>query len=192
VDAAMVDGTASMLNPFFGLLARGQWTTHRQANRLDGGAYYYGSYECSDGRYVSIGSLEPQFYALLLEKCGIDDPSFQEQLDQDAWPAKREHLERLFKTRTRDEWCRVMEGTDVCFAPVLTMAEAPQHPHNKARDTFVEFAGVTQAAPAPRFSRTHCEIQRAAPFAGEHTEEVLSDWGFDQSEIVALRQSSVI
>lgn len=192
IDAAMTDGTASLLSPFFGLMAMNMWTTDRFSNRLDGGAFYYGSYECSDGKYISIGSLEPQFYALLLEKAEITDPEFQEQLDEAAWPAKREKLNQLFKTRTRQQWCDIMEGTDVCFAPVLDLKEAPVHPHNIYRKTFVELDGVVQPAPAPRFSRTQGEIQGPAAMAGEHTREVLSAWNFSDQEIGELQASGVI
>ena len=192
IDAAMTDGTASLLSPFFGLMAMNMWTTDRFSNRLDGGAFYYGSYECSDGKYISIGSLEPQFYALLLEKAEITDPEFQEQLDAAAWPAKREKLNQLFKTRTRQQWCDIMEGTDVCFAPVLDLKEAPAHPHNIDRKTFVELDGVVQPAPAPRFSRTQGEIQGPAAMAGEHTREVLSAWNFTDQEIGELQASGAI
>ena len=192
IDAAMTDGTASLLSPFFGLMAMNMWTTDRFSNRLDGGAFYYGSYECSDGKYISIGSLEPQFYALLLEKAEITDPEFQEQLDEAAWPAKREKLNQLFKTRTRQQWCDIMEGTDVCFAPVLDLKEAPAHPHNIDRKTFVEPEGVVQPAPAPRFSRTQGEIQGPAAMAGEHTREVLSAWNFTDQEIGELQASGAI
>ena len=192
IDAAMTDGTASLLSPFFGLMAMNMWTTDRFSNRLDGGAFYYGSYECSDGKYISIGSLEPQFYALLLEKAEITDPEFQEQLDEAAWPAKREKLNQLFKTRTRQQWCDIMEGTDVCFAPVLDLKEAPTHPHNIDRKTFVELDGVVQPAPAPRFSRTQGEIQGPAAMAGEHTREVLSAWNFTDQEIDELQASGAI
>jgi len=192
IDAAMTDGTASLLSPFFGLMAMNMWTTDRFSNRLDGGAFYYGSYECSDGKYISIGSLEPQFYALLLEKAEITDPEFQEQLDEAAWPAKREKLNQLFKTRTRQQWCDIMEGTDVCFAPVLDLKEAPTHPHNIDRKTFVELEGVVQPAPAPRFSRTQGEIQGPAARAGEHTREVLSAWNFTDQEIGELQASGAI
>jgi len=192
IDAAMTDGTASLLSPFFGLMAMNMWTTDRFSNRLDGGAFYYGSYECSDGKYISIGSLEPQFYALLLEKAEITGPEFQEQLDEAAWPAKREKLNQLFKTRTRQQWCDIMEGTDVCFAPVLDLKEAPTHPHNIDRKTFVELEGVVQPAPAPRFSRTQGEIQGPAAMAGEHTREVLSAWNFTDQEIGELQASGAI
>ena len=192
IDAAMSDGTASLLSPFFGLMAMSMWTTDRFSNRLDGGAFYYGSYECSDGRYISVGSLEPQFYALLLEKAEITDPEFQEQLDEAAWPAKREKLTQLFKTKTRQQWCDIMEGTDVCFAPVLDLKEAPNHPHNIDRKTFIELDGVVQPAPAPRFSRTQGEIQGPAAMAGEHTREVLSAWNFSDQEIGELQAARAI
>lgn len=192
IDAAMTDGTASLLSPFYGLMAMGLWTTDRFSNRLDGGAYYYGSYECSDGKYISIGSLEPQFYALLLEKCEITDPAFQDQLDQASWPEKREKLAELFRTRTRQQWCELMEGTDVCFAPVLNLQEAPAHPHNVARETFVDFEGVTQPAPAPRFSRTPGAIQSSAAMAGEHSEEILQQWGFAEEEIAELKAANAV
>ena len=192
IDAAMSDGTASLLSPFFGLMAMNMWTTDRFSNRLDGGAFYYGSYECSDGKYISIGSLEPQFYALLLEKAEITDPEFQDQLDEAAWPAKREKLIQLFKTKTRQQWCDLMEGTDVCFAPVLDLKEAPNHPHNIDRKTFVELDGVIQPAPAPRFSRTQGEIQGPAAMAGEHTREVLSAWNFTDQEIGELQAAGAI
>ncbi len=192
VDAAMTDGTASLLSPFYGYMAMGMWSTERYSNRLDGGAFYYGSYECSDGKYISLGSLEPQFYALLLEKCGITDETFKEQSDQEAWPIKREKMEELFKTKTQQEWCGILEGTDVCFAPVLNLKEAPDHPHNKTRQTFVKVQGVTQPAPAPRFSRTQGKIQSPAALTGENTEEVLSDWGFSESEISNLKMNNMI
>ena len=192
IDAAMTDGTASLLSPFFGLMAMNMWTADRQANKLDGGAHYYGSYTCSDGKFISIGSIEPQFYALLLEKCEIEDEEFLAQQDQSSWPLLREKLARLFLTKTRDEWSAIMEGTDVCFAPVLDLKEAPSHPHNMARDTYINYNGVTQPAPAPRFSRTQSQIQSSAAMVGEHSEEILADWGFDRSEIEKLRTAKAI
>jgi len=192
IDAAMTDGTASLLSPFFGLMAMNMWTTKRQSNKLDGGAHFYGSYECNDGKYISIGSIEPQFYALLLSKCGITDEEFLAQQDQDHWPQLREKLIELFKTETRDHWCSVMEGSDVCFAPILDLGEAPSHPHNQARETYVDFEGVVQPAPAPRFSRTESEIQSSAAMVGEHTEEILSDWGYNEEEINQLKTVNAI
>ena len=192
IDAAMTDGTASLLSPFFGLMAMDMWTTDRQANKLDGGAHYYGSYECSDGKYISIGSIEPQFYALLLEKCEIEDKEFLAQQDQNAWPQLKEKLVKLFLTKTRSEWSDLMEGTDVCFAPVLDLGEAPSHPHNVARDTYVEFDGVTQPAPAPRFSRTPSQIKSSAAMVGEHSEQILADWGYSENDIEQLRAAKAI
>jgi len=192
IDAAMTDGTASLLSPFYGMMAMGMWTKERMDNRLDGGAHYYGSYACSDGKFISIGSIEPQFYALLLELCEIDDPEFAKQNDKQHWASLRGKLEALFVTQTRDHWCALLEGTDVCFAPVLDLQEAPQHPHNLARQSFVEIDGVTQPAPAPRFSRTPTTVQAPAAMAGEHSEAILNDWGFAPDEILALQQSGAI
>ncbi|MCB1670938.1 MAG: CaiB/BaiF CoA-transferase family protein [Gammaproteobacteria bacterium] len=187
VDAAMTDGTASLLTAFFGLRAMGQWSDRRAGNRLDGGAHYYGCYACADGKFVSIGSIEPQFYALLLEKLGIEDPEFENQNDQSKWSLLRSKLETVFLTRDRDQWCQLLENTDVCFAPVLSMEEASRHPHNLARKTYVEIEGVVQPAPAPRFSRTAGEIQGPAATVGQHSEEVLRNWGFSAVEIADLR-----
>ena len=192
IDAAMTDGTASLLSPFYGMMAMGMWTKERMDNRLDGGAHYYGSYACADGKFISIGSIEPQFYALLLELCEIDDPEFAKQNDKQHWASLRGKLEALFATQTRDHWCALLEGTDVCFAPVLDLQEAPNHPHNVARQSFVEIDGVTQPAPAPRFSRTPTSVQAPAAMAGEHSEEILSDWGFAANEISALKQAGAI
>ena len=192
IDVAMTDGTASLLSPFYGMLAMDMWTTDRFSNKLDGGAHYYGSYECSDGKYISIGSIEPQFYALLLEKCEITDEQFDEQQDQSGWSALREKLVTLFGTKSRDEWCTIMEGTDVCFAPVLNLVEAPDHPHNQSRSTFVNFEGVTQPAPAPRFSRTQGEIQSPAAMVGEHSEQILADWGHSEADIAQLKAADAI
>lgn len=192
IDAAMTDGTASLLTPFYGMMAMGMWTTQRNDNRLDGGAHYYGSYTCSDGKHISIGSIEPQFYALLLELCGIDDPEFLKQNEKESWASLRQKLEELFATKTQAQWCELLEGTDVCFAPVLNLAEAPQHPHNEARASFVDFEGVTQPAPAPRFSRSQSGIQSSAAIAGEHSEEILKDWGFDDHTIAELARENAI
>src|SRR5437588_4858189 len=154
VDAAMCDGAASLMSMFFDMAAAGRWREARESNFLDGGAHFYGIYECSCGNFISIGSIEPQFYALLREHAGLSVADFDAQMDRKAWPALKEKLTRVFKSKTREDWCKIMEGTDICFAPILTMAEAPKHPHNAARKIFVERHGVTQPAPAPRFSRT--------------------------------------
>jgi alpha-methylacyl-CoA racemase len=159
VDAAMCDGAASLMSMFFDLAASGRWVEGRENNFLDGGAHFYGVYQCACGNFISIGSIEPQFYALLRQLAGLSEQVFDAQMDRASWPSLRQKLATIFKTRTREEWCRIMEGTDVCFAPVLTMAEAPLHPHMAARGTFINRHGVTQPAPAPRFSRTRSSIR---------------------------------
>jgi alpha-methylacyl-CoA racemase len=172
VDAAMCDGAASLMSMFFDLAAAGRWVEGREQNFLDGGAHFYGIYECSCGHFISIGSIEPQFYALLRQHAGLTDADFDAQMDRKAWPALREKLTEVFKSKTREDWCQIMEGTDICFAPILTMAEAPKHPHNAARKIFVERHGVTQPAPAPRFSRTPSAIREAETAdIGELTKE---------------------
>ena len=192
VDAAMVDGAASLMTFFHGFRAMGIWNDERGTNMLDTGAHYYDVYECRDGAYVSIGSIEPQFYAELRDKLGLDDPKWDAQMSRSEWPALKEELATIFRTRTRDEWCELLEGSDVCFAPVLTMAEAPEHPHNVARGTFTEVAGITQPRPAPRFSRTDGSIRRPPPHAGQHTDEVLADYGFEAAEVASLRDAGAI
>lgn len=178
IDAAITDGTASLVAMMYGLRHAGLWSDARDANLLDGGAPFYDAYETKDGKYVAIGSLEPQFYALLLEKTGLAaDPAFAAQMDREQWPTMTEKLAAVLKTKTRDEWRALLEGTDACFAPVLDFAEAPAHPHNVARQTFVEAFGVTQPAPAPRFSRTPAAIQGAPAAAGENGEAALAEWG---------------
>jgi len=174
VDAAMCDGAASLLAMFFDMTAMGRWSEGRERNFLDGGAHFYGVYECACGHFVSIGSIEPQFYALLRQHAGLtDDAAFDAQMDRKAWPALREKLKEIFKSKTREDWCAIMEGTDICFAPVLTMAEAPRHPHMAARGVFVERHGVTQPAPAPRFSRTPSAIRE--PVTAE-IGEIVGEW----------------
>ncbi len=158
VDAAMCDGAASLMSMFFDMAAIGRWSEGRENNFLDGGAHFYGVYECACGNFISIGSIEPQFYALLREHAGLSDAAFDAQMDRNAWPALKAKLTEVFRSKTREEWCKIMEGTDICFAPVLTMAEAPDHPHMAARGVFVKRHGVTQPAPAPRFSRTPSAI----------------------------------
>jgi alpha-methylacyl-CoA racemase len=192
VDAAMVDGAATLMAMFFSMGAAGVFTDQRGTNMLDGGAHFYDSYETSDGKYICIGSIEPQFYALLVEKAGLDPERFAPQMNAGRWRELKTELTAVFKTRTRDEWCRIMEGSDVCFAPVLSIFEAPEHPHNKARGTFVAVDGVMQPAPSPRFSRTVAEISHAAPTPGQDSEVVLADCGFSSDEIAALRDAGVI
>ena len=177
IDAAMTDGAASLASLFYGMHAAGIWTDERQDNLLDGGAHFYDTYECADGGYVSIGSIEPQFYALLVEKAGLTDPDFREQMNREKWPDLKEKLAGVIRSKTRDEWCEIMEGTDICFAPVLSLAEAPGHPHNVARKTFIEVDGVVQPAPAPRFSKTPGAVQGVAPRADQHRDTILKEWG---------------
>ncbi|WP_420548880.1 CaiB/BaiF CoA transferase family protein [Curvivirga sp.] len=179
IDAAMVDGASHMMAMTYAMFGEGKWMDHRESNMLDGAAHFYGCYECADGKWISIGSIEPQFYALLLEKAEINDPAFENQMDVKEWPHLKAKLSVIFKSKSRQDWCEVMEGTDICFAPVSNLSEAPQHPHLKARGTFVNNDGVTQPAPAPRFSRTKAKIQSSPPYPGQHTEEVLKDWGID-------------
>jgi alpha-methylacyl-CoA racemase len=192
VDAAMVDGAASLMTAIYGLKAAGVWSGGRGENILDTGAHYYEVYETSDGKYVAVGSIEPKFYEELLELSGLKGQALPHQNDRNAWPAMKERLTRIFKSKTRDEWCRIMEGSDVCFAPVLSMEEAPQHPHNRHRGTFVEVEGVVQPGPAPRFSRTPGRIQRPPASPGEHTEEALRDWGFSSADLDKLRAQGAI
>jgi alpha-methylacyl-CoA racemase len=193
VDAAMVDGAAVLMTMIHAFRAMGIWEDKRGSNLLDTGAFFYEVYETKDGKYVSIGSLERQFYDVLLDKLGLaDDPSMPRQHDKAEWPAMKERFAEIFRTKTRDEWCEIFEGTDACFAPVLSMSEAPEHPHNQHRGTFVERNGVVQPAPAPRFSRTPAEIQRPPAFPGQHTDEVLTDWGFDADDVAKLRASGAV
>ena len=192
VDAAMVDGAASLMTTFYGLKAAGLWSNARGANLLDGGAHFYSVYETSDGKHVSIGSIEAKFYTELLEKTGLDPADLPPQMSQESWPVIREKLAAVFKTKTRDEWCAIMEGTDICFAPVLDLDEAPDHAHMKARGTFAEVDGVVQPAPAPRFSRTPGAIRRPPSPPGADTDEALAAWGFAAGEIADLRAANAI
>jgi alpha-methylacyl-CoA racemase len=192
VDAAMTDGSATLMTMIYGLKAAGLWTDKPGSNLLDTGAHFYDTYETADHKFIAIGSIEPQFYELLLKLAEIDDPDFQNQLDFAQWPQLKEKLSIVFKTKTREAWCEIMEGSDVCFAPVLSMSEAPEHPHNKRRKTFIKNEGVLQPAPAPRFSRTEPEIKGPPPTPGQDTENVLTDFGFTEQEIETLRSSETI
>jgi len=194
IDAAMVDGAAALMAPFFGQAATGRFTDQRGTNMLDGGAPFYDTYETQDGKYISVGSIEPQFYALLVAKAGLDPEHFDAatQHDRERWPSDKKDLTRVFKAKTQAAWCAIMEGTDVCFAPVLSIFEAPAHPHHQQRRAFVEIEGVTQPAPAPRFSRTPPEVRRGARRPGEDAEAVLLEAGFSSSDIATLRAKGVI
>ena len=192
VDAAMVDGAALLSTMLHGMRAVGSWTDERGANLLDTGAPFYEVYETKDGKYISIGSIEPQFYLQLLERTGLAGESLPDRMDRDQWPALKQRLREVFKTRSREEWCAIMEGSDVCFAPVLTLGEAPHHPHLKQRATFIDVAGVTQPAPAPRLSRTPPSVSRPPGRPGTDTEVALASWGLSPAEIRALRESKVV
>ena len=194
VDTAMVDGTAVLMSMFWAFRSIGMHDENaRGTNLLDTGAHFYDVYRCSDGEYVSLGSIEPQFYAELLRLTGLDgDPQFTKQMDRAEWPALKNRLTELFAQRTRAEWCELMEETDVCFAPVLTMTEAAQHPHNVERNTFIDVAGTVQPAPAPRFSRTVPEVSRPPAHAGAHTVDVFADWGVSSAQIDAWTAAGAV
>ncbi len=194
VDAAMVDGTASLTAFIHGMMAMGSWTDERGQNMLDTGAHYYEVYECADGKFLSVGAIEEQFYAALLDGTGLsDDPEFARQHDRSMWPHLKERLAAVIATKRRDEWAEIFDGTDACVVPVLSLVEATRHPHTTARGTFIERDGVVQPAPSPRFSRTEATIQRPPSHAGQHTDEVLTEWGVaDGAGLASLRASGAI
>jgi alpha-methylacyl-CoA racemase len=194
VDAAMVDGSAALMMMFHGFKAMGLFDEdNRGTNLLDSGAHFYDVYETADGEYVSIGSIEPQFYAELLRLTGLEGEDLPWQMDRTQWPGMKERLAAIFKSKSRDEWCSIMEGSDVCFAPVLRLSEAVAHPHNVARQTFLELDGIVQPAPAPRFSRTPGAVQRPPAHAGQHTDEVLAEWlDLDTDAIAKLRADGAV
>ena len=192
VDAAMVDGAALLMAAIWGFRNSGLWLEEPGVNLLDTGAAYYDTYETADGKYISLGAIETQFFGEFLERVGLDPAEFPNQNDRAGWPAMRERFAKLFLSKTRDEWCELLEGTDVCFAPVLPMSEAKEHPHIKARKTIVEEHGSPQPAPAPRFSRTPGEIQGPSRLGGDDTDATLADWGFTDADIAALHDSGAI
>jgi alpha-methylacyl-CoA racemase len=192
VDAAMIDGATSLMAMIYGAFAAGYWKDERGSNRLDSGAPWYEVYQTSDGKWVAVGSTEHSFYVNTLKVLGLEPADFGDQHDSAGWPAMKAALKRVFATRTRDEWVAAFDGTETCFSPVLSLSEAPQHPHQRARGNFIEVEGVVQPAPAPRFSRSKGEIRRPPPQVGEHTDEVLREWGFTVDEIALLRRSGAI
>ena len=195
IDCAITDGVISLMGMTQEFKGMGLWETgQRYSNMLDGGAHYYDTYECSDGKWISIGSIEPQFYALLCELTGVDlgEPGYATQFNKADWPVYKERLIAAFKTKTSHEWCELMEGTDVCFAPVLDMDEAVTHSHNVARQSFVNIDGVDQTAPAPRFSRTQSSIEGKPPAAGRDTQTVLRDVGFSEQEVDELLAAGAV
>ncbi len=191
IDASMVEGSAALMAMFASLQAAGVFSHERESNMLDGAAHFYDTYETADGKYVSIGSIEPQFYALLIEKAELDPQVFKPQMDISQWPALKEKLTEVFKQKTRDEWVSIMEGTDVCFAPILSLAEAPEHPHNKARKSFVEVNGITQHAPTPRFSRTKADLPKQGKSTGADTRAILQEYGY-ADDIERLLKEQVV
>ncbi|MBB3009894.1 MULTISPECIES: CaiB/BaiF CoA transferase family protein [Cupriavidus] len=192
VDAAMLDGTNLMSAMIYGFHAMGGWSGERGRNWIDGGAPYYDTYECADGKWIAIGPIEPQFLALLLRLCGVEDPQFGHVQDVEQWPQLKVKMAAVFRGRTRAQWCELLEGTDACFSPVLDLDEAPAHPHNRARENFIEIAGVVQPAPAPRFQRTPASISRPPDLPGEHGVEILNDWSIDRERVDWLRDAGVI
>ena len=192
IDAAMVDGSALLMTMIYTMRGMGLWKDSLGSNFLDGGAHFYDTYECKDGKYISIASIEPKFYQLLREITPLEDSIFDDQLSRESWPEQKKALKEIFLKKIQQEWCDLMEGTDICFAPVLNMAEAPEHPHNKARGTFIELEGIVQPAPAPRFSRTVPEVCPAPSYVGEHTEEVLKSIGMQDSDIEDLKASGEV
>ncbi len=192
IDAAMTDGTALLTALIMGLKAGGLWRNEPASNFLDGAAHFYDCYTCADGKAVALGALEPHFFRQFCEKVGLTDIDFVQHMHPEQWTALKPRIAALFRTRTRDEWCALLEGSDCCFAPVLDWDEAPAHPHNQARATYVEIDGVTQPAPAPRFSRTPGQVQRSPAVKGAHTDAVLADFGFAPDEIASLRSRAVV
>ncbi|MDQ4132855.1 MAG: CoA transferase [Actinomycetota bacterium] len=192
VDTAMLDGASLLMTMIYALRAMGLWNDRPGTNLLDSGAHFYDTYETADGRYLAVGALEPHFYAELLRGLGLEGEDLPAQLDRTHWPEMKERFAQLFKTRTRDEWCELLEGTDACVSPVLSLEEAPGHPHNRARSTFVERDGVVQPAPAPRFSRTPPAIAGAPPRPGEHTDDILLAWSHSADEIAELRRLGAV
>jgi alpha-methylacyl-CoA racemase len=193
VDAAMVDGSAMLMLPFFGTRPSGLTGRERGTNLLDSGAPFYDAYETSDERWVSVGAIEPQFYAELVETMGLDPETLPAQMDVATWPDMKARFAEVFRTRTRDEWCEAFAGRDACFAPVLDLSEVDGNPHSSARQAYVEVGGVVQPAPAPRFSITPGRVRLPPPRPGEHTDEVLSEWaGLTPSDIAGLRRSGAV
>ena len=194
VDVSMVEGSAALMHMMYSYLNTEafNWQDERGVNVLDTGAHFYEVYETQDGKYLSVGPIEPQFYQLFKEKIGLDEDTFGGQFDVARWPELKEKLAAVFKTRTRDAWWELLEGTDACVAPVLSMREAPLHPHNKARESFVEVGGHVQPGPAPKFSRSRPEVPQPAPRQGQHTDEVLAEAGYDRAQLAALRAEGVL
>ena len=191
IDAAMTEGSALLMSMMYGMLNSGIWTDSRDSNLLDGAAHFYGCYECKDGKFISIGSIEPQFYSLLREKMNIDEDIFDNQMDKNSWPDLRKNLENRFKEKTREEWCAIMEGTDICFAPVLSMSEAINHEHNVERKSFFSMDNVIQPSPAPKFSYSQSEVNHPPVKVGTHTKEVMSSIGLEEKVTEYISQQII-
>lgn len=191
VDAAMTDGSALLATMVHSFAAMGIWGK-RGTNMLDTGAPFYDVYECADGEYISLGSIEPQFYSELMRITGLENEDMPSQMDRTNWGQAKKMLKEKIRSKSREEWVQLMEGSDVCFAPVLSIDEAIQHPHNRERETFVEISGVMQPAPAPRFSRTPSEISSPPPHPGQQTDQILSQQGFSKEEIDSLKENKVV
>jgi alpha-methylacyl-CoA racemase len=192
VDAAMVDGAASLMTMTYTLRSAGIWNDQRGTNLLDTGAHFYEVYETADGGYIGVGAIEPQFYSELIGLLGLSGEDLPGQMDRDTWPSMKERFASIFATRTRADWVTIFEGSDACAAPVLSSPEAHLHPHNVHRNTFTEVAGVVQPAPSPRFEGTPGAIRRPPPNPGQHGDEALDDWGVDAGDITKLRESGAI
>lgn len=192
VDAAMTDGSASLMTMIYAFRQFGWWTEERGSNILDSGAHFYEVYETADGRYFAVGAIEPQFYAELLKGLGLEAADLPDQMDREQWPAMKERFAEIFRSKSRDEWCAVFDGTDACAAPVLSPWEAHLHPHNAARGTFVEVEGIVQPAPVPRFSRTPGGVSRPPSHPGADTDEALAAWGVDAEAVAALREAGAV
>ncbi len=192
IDAAMTDGSALLMAAIYSLQAMGQWRDQRESNFLDGGAHFYDTYQCADGQWLAVGPIEPHFYQILLEGCGIEDPDPRQQWRAKSWPGMKERLRAAFRTKTRDEWCAQFEQTDACVTPVLSLEEAPKHSHNQARQTFIEVDGLVQPAPAPRFSRTPAAVQSPPATPVSPAADWLAAWGFSAEEIARLQASGAV
>jgi len=192
IDCSMVEGSASLMTMMYAALASGSWIEKRGHNRTDGGSHFYQVYETKDGEYIAVGSIEPQFYKLLLTHTGLEGADLPAQMDRPTWPDMKKRFAAVFKEKTRDEWVAIMQQTDICFAPVLSMSEAIRHEHNRSRDSFPVIDGIAQPAPAPRFLGTPTHVERPPAKVGENTDEILGDWGFSVAEIAALHRSGAV
>ncbi|MDR3453444.1 MAG: CaiB/BaiF CoA-transferase family protein [Rhodoferax sp.] len=192
VDAAMIDGVSHLMSAFQAFRQFGSWTANRRENIVDGGAPFYGTYETRDGKFIAVGAIEPHFYAALLDVLGMSGEPLPEQNDRTSWPTMRERFAAVFRKKTRDEWVQAMEGRDACFAPVLDIDEASQHPQMRARNVFTRFDNVLHPSPAPRFGRTPGTLRRPPPSPGQHSHEVLAEWGFEGAQVSALEATGAM